>query len=496
MPEGIKESFMLKLVGKKIRYLMFTLLLHLLVCSYSRVTRLDLFRIVARPEYGYITQLLQRINMLVSLGYEQVKACEVVANTSRDKFLRDFLLRYAQSIKVGEDLSNFLKREYESYTVIYSSEYDRSMVRLRRLSEAYTAVLSSTVFISITFTIMGMIWGGEFFNYLWIVAFSIIVAYCALAVMFYQMSPYEKIISSTTVKDSVRVILIISRMSIVLVIMLLACYLALSLIGITPLDNTPIVALMLGLPSLLIGIIGMRVILKIKALDERFPAFISTLASSLASLEASFVNAVKEVMRIDFGPLNKLIRDMKVRLDVGVSDELCWKLFEREASSELITNHSKIFLDSFKAGAPSTLIGDFISKATLNILTLRRKREEVSVFLRSLLLPLHPVLSAILALTLVIVIEFTGFMTPLQQGSLSAQIVAAVPIAVVEAFFFVILFATSIFNAIVMYITEGGHSINLLYYLGLFLIEGSLAFMVLFNLMSAFLQSMIGGART
>jgi len=447
----------------------------------------------ARPEYGYITRLLKRINALVSLGFGQARACEIVANTSRDKYLRDFFLRFAQSIKVGEDITEFLEREYKSYVIIYGSDYERSMVRLKRLSEAYIAVLSSTIFVSVTFALMGMLWGEEFVQALWMLMLPLMGIYGLLVFMFYQIAPYEKLVSDSHRARNIDRLLTLSKVMVIATIISLIISIFLSLQYLIPLNLIPFIALIFGVPSLTIGITGIRLIKKIKVLDEKFPPFLTTLASSISSLGASVREALKEIMRIDFGPLNKLIRSLRARLEVGIDEEICWKLFERETSSEIIIFHSEIFYDSFKAGAPAVVVGNLLGKSVLNILTLRKRREEVSAFLRSILLPLHPALAAILALTLAIITGFTESIETVQQAALPVQIITPIPVQAVEIFSYIVLFTTTIANAMVMYIIEGGHSVNLSYYLGLFLLTGCLIYFGIYNWMRIFLQSLIGG---
>ena len=104
---------------------------------------------------------------------------------------------------------------------------------------------------------------------------------------------------------------------------------------------------------------------------------------------------------------------MRLRLDV----------FKRESSSEIISTHSDMFRDALKVSTSASLLGTTLSKSILNFLMLRKKREEVCAFLRSILLPLHPTLSAILALTLAITEEISKSLEALQKEATPFQLI-------------------------------------------------------------------------
>jgi len=474
-----------------------TFLLHLSSCSLSEISRIKLLKIVLKNEYSYITNLLKKINVLVELGYEQAKACEIVANQTSVDYLRDFFLRFAQSIKVGEDVSEFLLREYESFMAVYTSEYERSMIRLKRLCEAYSAILSSTIFVSVTMVLMAMIGGADFISRLLTTLPLIASVYGILIYMFYLIAPNEKVLSLGPKVRNIEIALKVVKVAVIISIIAIGSTIISVFINLLQIQRLiPLIMTLFGVPLALLGYFGICQIRKVKNMDEKFPAFIATLASSIASLGTSLKNALEDVSRVDFGSLNSLIKKMKLRLEVGVDQTVCWKLFEKESCSELIRSHSEIFLDSISIGAPANKVGQLITNSSLKLLAFRKRREEVAAFLRGIILPLHPALSAIIALVVAISISFSKTVTSLQSGALDIsqlQIMNIPPTEIIEVYFCSLIFIVIIANALIMYIVEGGTIFALSYYLGIFLIMGGLIYFVVLNLTEAFLTSIGGG---
>lgn len=455
------------------------------------MSRLDLFKVVAKPRYGYISKVITKINTLNNLGFEQAKACEITAPSVKDSHLRDFLLRFAQSIKVGEDVSEFLLREYDSYLTIYKSEYERSMVRLRRLSEVYLAILSSVILIAVTFSFMGMMWGAEFTNFIWALMLPLALTYALLIIIAYYLTPYDKFVFEILSPSGKGIVFYISKILVIYVMSTIIASVVLTLLNKLSLTLALLIILFSGSILFIFSFYGNKLIKEIKILDDKFATFISTLASSIASLGTTLKDAIKEVSHIDFGPLNKLINKLKFRLDVDIDEEICWKLFINESLSEAINVHVEIFHDSIKAGAPTLIIGDLLLKSILNLQTLRRRREEVSAFLTSMLIPLQPALTVILALTLTIITEFAKFTEFVQKSSPIIQIISPIPVEIIEVLFFIILLMTVVFNSLIVYLAKGEHLINFTYYLGLFLIVSIPIYLLTQYWMKSFLSSLI-----
>ena len=146
----------------------------------------------------------------MALGFEQAKACEIASRECKDRHLADFLSRFAQAVKAGEDVSDFLLREYDSFMVAYTSEYERSMVRLRRLCEAFSAVVSSISFLSVSLLLIAMFWGGSSLM-LWQTLPVFILPTSLLTYILYRTSPVGQILSTTSKPQRLELLLKVAK---------------------------------------------------------------------------------------------------------------------------------------------------------------------------------------------------------------------------------------------------------------------------------------------
>ncbi|MBS7629719.1 type II secretion system F family protein, partial [Candidatus Bathyarchaeota archaeon] len=160
---SLRERLFLLIYARTNKYQWHTMpffLMHMLACAYADISSLELVKTAAQTRFGSITSLMKKINLLVEMGIDLPRSIEITRKEARLPYLRDFLQRLAQVARIGEDVIVFLNKEYSTFMIMYSSECERANIRLRRLIEAYSAILSSAALIVLIIIFSGMLWGG------------------------------------------------------------------------------------------------------------------------------------------------------------------------------------------------------------------------------------------------------------------------------------------------------------------------------------------------
>lgn len=474
-------------LNKKTWHMLPFLLLHLLVCAYAEVSSIELVKSASRIDLGPITKIMKRISALSGIGIELDRACEITRRDVKLLYLRDFLQRFAQAAKLGEDLTSFLTKEYNTFMTLFASTLERSLVRLKRFSEAYSAILSSSVFIVVIMIFTGMIWGGGV-KLAKITLPVVVLLYAIFAYVFYSGSHIVKVISSGPRNIKIDSLLRFSNLVTKIILAAHIPIVALLSLHMISLQFGVILLTILGLPAFAAGFLGLRITKKIEKLDERFPEFVTMLSTSL-STSGSVTSTLKELADLDFGALSKHVKHLYGLFEIGAENETCWKIFQRDTSSEIMRIHLDILSTGIAYGAPSKKIGPLITSSALFMLTMRRRVEEAGALLKGIVLPMHPILCAVMGLIASIIAQFSELYSGYQASGMPVILAMNFSLANVEPYIFTLIAAATIANAISLYSVCGCREFTLAYYLGILTATGWLAYYFAFTAISAYLQS-------
>ncbi|MEJ5292641.1 MAG: type II secretion system F family protein [Candidatus Methanosuratincola sp.] len=482
------ESLLFARTNKKIWHSMPFFIMHILACSYAEVSSIELVRVSSRTRYGAITRVMKRIGALVDLGIELQRACEISRKDMKTPYLRDFLQRFSQIAKMGEDMITFLTKEYNSFMTMYTSEMERTLTRLKRFTEAYSAILSSSVLIVLILVFTSVLWGAgvEATGY---VMPAILVIYAIFAFIFYVSSPCARRISPHYLEKDLASTIRLSRLVLKITVgvnLLLIMMLTLQLI---PLAVGSLGAALSGLPALLIGYMGLKRTRGMSSLDERFPEFVTMLTTSLSTTGTSLTYAFREISRLDFGSLSRFIKKMYSRLEIGIEKAIAWDALKKEISSDLISIHSEAIAEANRLGAPAKLYGPLIANSSLFSLTLRRRVEETAALMKGIVVPMHPILCAIMGLIMAILTQFIAIFSQFEQQGLPVIFATVPSLASIEAYIYIVLGTLTFVNAFVLHEIGGEQEFDLTFYLGLFITTGWLTYFFCFTSVSAYLES-------
>lgn len=113
--------------------------------------------------YPKIAKYMKKVvNLSRNFGYDLARSLYIVSSeVSKLKYLRDFMERYAASIRVGESAERFIEVELRNYMNVYEYSYQRIMDSVNVLLSTYTAVLTSAIFVVANLLVLSIMFGGD-----------------------------------------------------------------------------------------------------------------------------------------------------------------------------------------------------------------------------------------------------------------------------------------------------------------------------------------------
>jgi flagellar protein FlaJ len=476
------------------------------VTSYPR----DVINIAGNSKYalGDLTTIFKRISILVDRwNYTIYKAINLVSSTIREDNFKKFFQRLSYSLNTGIDLENFMKIEYEKLLEAIEAEFDRAIERIKRYIEAYSALLTSAAFLSVSILLVSTIYGIETEKML---IYSILMITISLASVIFLMAktlPPDPILHSEEIRPASLKLIekINSLIFIPCTAILIFLFISLNkningeqtvTSNLTPI---PLPLITAGIPLLLIGRIGRKWVKQVEKIDENYPSFVKSLGDAIL-----VTNSLKESSKIleinDYGELNKLIKRLRRRLEAGFEQNKSLNVLGLESLSSLVLKTIRIVADSIFYGARSEVytksIYDYITRHLID----RKKRRQTAGTLRGLAIPLQATLVTVAALIATLTKILYRFNLLIQDWF---PVIAAVSPSQVSTYFYIIILVVASSSSIALYIVEGDSKFTLTYSHGLLLtLSGAVYYLVslgsetLFHLFIKFeeeIEEIVGG---
>ncbi len=446
-------------------------LLHLATCSTAHVSSKDLLRLTL-DRYEVISRYVKKTLLLVSLGYGLADAASITMRGV--KYLEDFFNRFSRAAETGTDLSEFMHKEYETFMSYYVSDYDKRLIRLRRLSDLFLGLLSLIVFLMVTFIASYMIW-SELINYMYLIMPLSATLLLSMAFSYYISAPVEHIIARSC-KGYIKILKQVSKaLAVALIIsMLLTCINTAYYIT----SGLDLIVLALSIISLVISLMTWKVIRRVRALEFEYPSFIKSFTYALSSIP-SIREAMRRISVLNFGKLTEVINEVNKRLSLGLNFETSFEpLFK--TNSELIKIHTDILLHCIRVGAPPRKVGDLIVHSFTTHESLRRKKDEIVAYLRGSLIPIHVSFGVVMA-TLFSFMTLSKELVSMIEVPvlLEVPLLQPIPVSLFRLMFYMMYFMMCTVCSLIMYLLEDRNVMIFLYYLSILLIAGLVPYILL-----------------
>jgi archaellum biogenesis protein FlaJ (TadC family) len=416
--------------------------------------------------YPKIAKYMKKVvNLSRNFGYDLARSLYIVSSeVSKLKYLRDFMERYAASIRVGESAERFIEVELRNYMNVYEYSYQRIMDSVNVLLSTYTAVLTSAIFVVANLLVLSIMFGGD----LSIVLISLIGVFTATAVILipiWMVSPRDiLVVSGSLRRDVLKTPNLVSLLSCVacLVIVLLR------LIGFINLSLYVTLAL-LGVVFLVPGYMYVRVEKFVKEVDKDLTVFVRMYGGNL-SIVPSPLKALEPLLSVLFGKVANALRRLHTLLSSQISFSVSLKEFVLYTRSELAHRISRILEDTLRFGGDSSKAGLSLSEISLMIGRLRLRRYQIHKTFETSTYAIY--LTNVLLIT---------FITSLMRifASVLSQIQTIMPFyplsePFINAINLFVIMSITLMNTVALTITNGGLKHTATYYLAILLVLGGL----------------------
>lgn len=383
----IKANMLLDL--DQTQFDLLTVLTYLASVSTANLTREQIFEAAAALGYVPSPYFAKVANLVKSLGYDYSHACHVVSRTAKDDVMRQFLLRFGNSMASGEPEPTFLVREMKVMLEDYTNEYERGIESLRKWTDAFVALLVSCNLIVLVTLISNMIYDLGSVLMLVVEAVAIIAAGMG-AYLLYRISPFDPMVHKMDQKSDEQI-----RMSKVARILfptaIIAAFGAYFVLG-----SIPIALIIGGVIILPVGIITNALESKIDARDRDIADFLRALGGVTGARGSTVIESLGHIDSRAIGSLEPELKRLLTRVAAGIDTGRSWRRFMADTGSELIHRVVRGFWDGNDWGGDPEKIGSYTADMALRVWLLRAKKKLVSSTFNYVIVPMHIALTGTL----------------------------------------------------------------------------------------------------
>lgn len=457
------------------------------------IARDEIFRRVSEREEFVCSKYMKQVYMLAkNWNYEYSVACAIVSKRVANKRLKDLLARLANAMSSGEPEKKFLENEWLTMMTVYKNEYERSLESLRKWTDAYTALLVSMSFISITVLLSVILYNlGDTQTTLYSTAFLTAMVGGIGVYVLRAEAPKEKKTHHLRYRSVEQQQVI--DMSKILIPAAVLFLIFLFLINV----NFGFILIILGLVIAPIGFIGMIDDKNIDKRDRDFSQFTKMLGSAVGGMGVTVKEGITKVDKKSIGSLQPLVEKLYVQLIMGIEPRLCWVKFVGSSGSDLIDKFTYIFLDGLDLGGDATKIGKLVNNTNLEVVLLRMKRSLVASSFTTLIIPLHVSMSCLIVFIVEILVIFSTMINKLyssmdgfdlgggstggagvSSAALGFNLFQNVPTEFLQQYSIILVIVLTLVNTIAAKVVVGGNNYKYCYYGAIMLVLSGLSLII------------------
>jgi flagellar protein FlaJ len=446
-----------------------TVLTYLACTSTANVTREQLFEAAARLNYGPSPYFAQVANLVQSLGHDFAQACQVVSESAEDEQMRQFLLRFGNSLASGESEAVFLERETFVQMQDYTNEYERDIESLRKWSDAFVALMVSANLVVLVALISNMIYDlGSLFI---VMVELVVIATAGLgAWLIYRIAPFDPMIHKLKDKSPEQ------KLMSLLARILFPAALLIGLVTYASFGSLGVAFLAAGLLVLPVGIVTHLLERKVDARDRDIADFLRSLGGVTAARGSTVIDSLNHIDRRAIGSLEPELKRLLARVRAGIDTTRAWVRFMGETGSELVHRVVRSFWDAVNLGGDPEKVGRLSADMALRVFLLRAKRQLVSSTFNYVVIPMHIALAGTLVFISEVVSAFnvklveaqaivasenTSSLSPEEIGIPGALAFQEFDAGFVKFMVLAVILSLTVVNAFAPRAAAGGHSFKI-----------------------------------
>jgi len=326
-------------------------------------------------DYGIIAEDCGELrNLVINYGMTVSEAARFLAENIKNDMERDFFLRLAHAIDVGDDMGTFFNYEQQIIMDEFLINGEATLKNMEFVKEIYVALMVAMVFLVVFVAIVPLVGGGVNEMMLLGITFTFLV----LEIIFLLISmfvmhidrlwyPWSTKLRKGVITDTDRMLVYVIGFNVLAVLILIA---VVALLNIELRLALPLVSA----PLLISGILIYREEGRITDRDNIYGSFIRALGRSMEASSASLPASVRQLSGHKYGYLTESVDNLSKRLDTTIDPEMAWDHFIAETESNFIDKFTRMYVDTTGHGASPGKTSYFISTNMNKFLALRKKR--------------------------------------------------------------------------------------------------------------------------
>ena len=454
--------------------------------STGEVLVIDLVKTAQNSAYGKYSQAIKDAYRLgVGWAYGMATALEMVAikvSTDKTDQLKQLLVKFAQVVRLGDELKIFFKAELKSTLLNFIIVYERKLENQKLFLEMFYTLMSTATFMIAANSIMTMLTGADSAEMILVYSlFGVTFSMGMFVFMMYMLFPRDKLAYTTEADDlkfRIKVYISIGAGA--------GIAMALILSEVVPL--TLVVGISLA-PLFYPGLLARKMEKNIKYANQWYPPFIRHFGEILATV-GSMGQALDSVLRSDFGPLQKHVIALKNRVKNKVAQDMCFDLFSRDTGSELIANGNEVISASIDKGADMNDSADQVASITIKLNELRAKREQISKTFESIIIVLHVLTLAVFGLMHKLTSIFFELINAVDVSN-GAFALSPIDPEFMNQMLPIMILMTSVLSSLALKVAQGGLYKTVFFHLALLGVLGSITAYTMNALLADFLEDSI-----
>ena len=446
----------------------------------------DMVKVASQSSYGkYSTAFKDAFRLGVGWGFGLANSLEMIAKkVSSDKTdqLKQLLVKFAQVVRLGDELKIFFQNELKSTLLNYAIIYERKLENEKLFLEMFYTLMSTTVFMIAANSIMTMLTGAVSAEYILLLSITgVAISMSMFVFIMYIMFPRDPLGFNTAdenLKFRIKVYLSIGAGSAIAIVLLVSQVVPLTLV----------VGFSLA-PLFYPGLLARKAEKQIVHINTWYPEFIRHFGEIYATV-GSMGLALDAVLRSDFGSIQKSVIALKNRIKNKVDQRLAFDLFSRDTGSELIKNGNMVISMAINKGSNMNDSGDTIATITLKFNELRAKRAQIAKTFESVIIVLHILTVAVFGLMNKLTTIFFQLIDTVDVSN-NAFNLSPIDPAFMDMILPVLIIMTSVISAMALKVSQGGLYKTVFYHIALLGVLGSVTAFAMNSLLADYLETSI-----
>ncbi|MEM3449650.1 MAG: type II secretion system F family protein [Nitrososphaerota archaeon] len=308
--------------------------------------------------------------------------------------LRELSEKLSRASNIGLRLSHVVKNEYEKTREYLRIGFERSMDRVKTIGDVQATLMSSSSFLLVSLSIMSVVFSGVDSR---LIIYSVAAALFSVVVLlsFYvsRVSGSDSLVSPPGYREWW---LEVSEPFSLIYFMSCLIILPLATLFLGP-DTSWWSYLILSVAGSVFASFLVYRMRRISRIERELPFLMKSMGESMSTLQI-VEKAVAALLINDYGELTRHLRRLYLRIRSGISIPVAFRFLVMETNSRHVYEACSVLVEGIDKGAPMSELGRMLYDHLNDRLSMRRRREQVSSYIKGILIPTAVTVSGVMGL--------------------------------------------------------------------------------------------------